>query len=1258
MHGQNDQLRLLRPAEQRALLDRFAGEAVAEPLEPLPGGAGGVAAGRAPSSSSAATAPAGSPRRPTCCATGSPRSPRSTRSRARTSSSSPRPGGSRRPTTCARSRRRRRPRSSAPRTSPDVPAALALIGEARHRLAAAGDAELAALDARLAEALALLGDVGAELAGYLDRLDADPERLAAVLSRQAELKALTRKYAADVDGVLAWADAARERLAGLDVSDEALAALAAPPRRAGRRAGRARGRRHRGPHQGRRPAGRRHHRRAGRARDGRRPAARRGHAARGRGRAPPTRCARRPSRAGGRAPTASTRWSCGSSRTPAPAPQPLHKGASGGELSRVMLALEVALAGADPVPTMVFDEVDAGVGGRAAVEIGRRLARLAARHQVIVVTHLPQVAAYADRHLVVDKSGRDGGKAPQPRAHAGRGRADRRAGPDAGRAGRHRHRPRARRGAARRRPRPPRRRPRPPQPAPATRPADASRAARHRRSASRHASPRPARRGSNPEHPRPVATGTSPTAVRTRAVGTGPPCAGLGVPASACFAASTAPDVTVLRMKLSGLLQPHPARAARAVRHRPRRPAHRRALSGASRRARSPCSTRSTSTGPPPTRSSPPGSSAVVNASPSISGRFPNLGPEILIDAGIALVDDVGARGPAHDQGRQPDPAARRRRLRRGARSSAEGVAQDADSVADALVEAKSGLTHQLEAFAANTIEFMRRERALLLDGVGVPDVDVELAGPAGARRRRRVRPRRRARPAQGLHPRVPAGAGRRGRGRRRAARGRATPPTSIVGDPSEVSNEALTCGADVVVPGVHRRARPRPAPRAGPRGGRGHVPQHRPTPRTWRCCWPPTTARRWSSRSGCRRPWPSSSTAAAPAATPRRSSPGCRSAAPLVDGRVIAALYRSRVSTGAILLLIVAGAGRGGRGAAGVRPRATRCWPGSRRRGTARRERSRAGSGDLSALPRRSRIAAVFLALAVGLVLGAGGVSDRLLGAVATKADGLDRPGPAAHRPARRAGRRPARRRRVRRAASAPAAVRGVLQGQTRRARHRRAPTGRTRDALVELIEQAGATVTGTVALTPAVTDPARADQLRELTAQLLPAGRAAARRGRHRQPASAACSAASSPAERPGARHRTAGGSACSPASARPGFVAAGTGARTRGPRARAHRRRAHRGRRGRRRGRRRADGRPARPRGPRRRAGGLRGLGRRHRRGRRRAGRPHRHRCAVHRRRRARPARARSRPCWRCASRSTGARAATARRLRRPTAPHPRA
>ena len=87
--------------------------------------------------------------------------------------------------------------------------------------------------------------------------------------------------------------------------------------------------------------------------------------------------------------------------------RPLSKGASGGELSRVMLALEVVLAGADPVPTFIFDEVDAGIGGRAAVEVGRRLARLARSAQVIVVTHLPQVAAFADQHVVVSK-GADG----------------------------------------------------------------------------------------------------------------------------------------------------------------------------------------------------------------------------------------------------------------------------------------------------------------------------------------------------------------------------------------------------------------------------------------------------------------------------------------------------------------------------------------------------------------------------------------------------------------------------------------------------------------------------------------------------------------------------------------------------------------------------------------------------------------------------------------------------------------------------------
>jgi DNA repair protein RecN (Recombination protein N) len=84
-------------------------------------------------------------------------------------------------------------------------------------------------------------------------------------------------------------------------------------------------------------------------------------------------------------------------------PRPLAKGASGGELSRIMLAIELVLAGDYPMPTMIFDEVDAGVGGQAAVELGRRLRKLSEKTQVIVVTHLPQVAAFAHQQIQVSK---------------------------------------------------------------------------------------------------------------------------------------------------------------------------------------------------------------------------------------------------------------------------------------------------------------------------------------------------------------------------------------------------------------------------------------------------------------------------------------------------------------------------------------------------------------------------------------------------------------------------------------------------------------------------------------------------------------------------------------------------------------------------------------------------------------------------------------------------------------------------------------
>jgi uncharacterized membrane-anchored protein len=202
---------------------------------------------------------------------------------------------------------------------------------------------------------------------------------------------------------------------------------------------------------------------------------------------------------------------------------------------------------------------------------------------------------------------------------------------------------------------------------------------------------------------------------------------------------------------------------------------------------------------------------AVVNAAPSISGRFPNLGPEVLVQAGVPLVDAVGSRVlHAVRDGSKIRLAGGC--IYAGEHLMGQGVAQTPESVADALVEAKSGLAHQLEAFAANTIEFMRRERALLLDGLGVPPVEVDLNGrrvlvvAAGydhvadlARLRRFIREQQPRLVGVGAGADALIAVGYR--------------PDLIVGDPSEVSDQALTCGADVVVPafvdghapGLHR---------------------------------------------------------------------------------------------------------------------------------------------------------------------------------------------------------------------------------------------------------------------------------------------------------------------------------------------------------------------------------------------------------------------------------------------------------------------
>lgn len=202
---------------------------------------------------------------------------------------------------------------------------------------------------------------------------------------------------------------------------------------------------------------------------------------------------------------------------------------------------------------------------------------------------------------------------------------------------------------------------------------------------------------------------------------------------------------------------------------------------------------------------------AVVNAAPSISGRFPNLGPQVLVEAGIPLVDDCGP-----DTLRAVKDGIRVRLhdgvLYTGEQPLCEGREQTEDTVADALDEAKQGLTHQLEAFAANTIEFMRRERSLLLDGHGVPEVDVVLDGRpvlvvAAGFEHLAVLKRLKAYIKEYRPVLVGVGAGAD------ALLNARHRPDLIVADPSEVSNQALTSGADVVVPafpdghapGLHR---------------------------------------------------------------------------------------------------------------------------------------------------------------------------------------------------------------------------------------------------------------------------------------------------------------------------------------------------------------------------------------------------------------------------------------------------------------------
>jgi DNA repair protein RecN (Recombination protein N) len=266
--------------------------------------------------------------------------------------------------------------------------ALALLETARRQLdrVVGHDPELEPIAASIAGALATLADISAQLSRYLGGLDADGGReLEVVQERRAQLSNLVRKFGPTLDDTIDYLDSGSGRLLELDNDSDRIQSLQAEVDldrsqivQLGARLTDVR--------------------RAAAARLSERVTAELGALAMANARLT-VEVEDRPdySQTGKDQVAILLQPHSGSE------PRPLGRGASGGELSRVMLAIEVVIAGSDPVPTFIFDEVDAGVGGASAIEIGRRLARLAESAQVIVVTHLAQVAAFATNHLSVVK---------------------------------------------------------------------------------------------------------------------------------------------------------------------------------------------------------------------------------------------------------------------------------------------------------------------------------------------------------------------------------------------------------------------------------------------------------------------------------------------------------------------------------------------------------------------------------------------------------------------------------------------------------------------------------------------------------------------------------------------------------------------------------------------------------------------------------------------------------------------------------------
>ncbi|HET7761312.1 MAG TPA: DNA repair protein RecN, partial [Phycicoccus sp.] len=278
------------------------------------------------------------------------------------------------------------------------------LGAAAARLAgaSASDPALAGLGTRVDELRYLAADVAADLGSYLADIEADPARLDHVEQRRASLAELTRLYGPTVDDVLSWGREAAVRVGDLEGTGDRIGEL--EERLAGLTADRAEA-----------AALLTERRRAAAVALGERITAELAHLAMGS--ATVTVVVEDAGRltADG-ADVVEIRLASGPG-TPA---RTVTKAASGGELSRVMLAIEVATAQETAsVPTFVFDEVDAGVGGRAALDVGSRLAALARHAQVVVVTHLAQVAVHADRHLVVERA--DDGHVTRSMVHEVRG---------------------------------------------------------------------------------------------------------------------------------------------------------------------------------------------------------------------------------------------------------------------------------------------------------------------------------------------------------------------------------------------------------------------------------------------------------------------------------------------------------------------------------------------------------------------------------------------------------------------------------------------------------------------------------------------------------------------------------------------------------------------------------------------------------------------------------------------------------------------